>query len=154
MPRRCVADGCSTSSGKGHSVHVFPRDESLRKRCIRAVKQQRRDWDGPSASSLLCQNILSRSALPSKAHVTGMLWGFQQRSALRQMHAVSTIFARSIYSGSGKPSAPSCRPISEKRQQKAVSAVQDVLYIATCEYFMTIYNLHCYSYNFFMAVAI
>ena len=54
MPRRCVAAGCNTSSGEGYSLHAFPRDEDLRKKWTRAVKQHRRNWEGPTANSLLC----------------------------------------------------------------------------------------------------
>ena len=41
---------------------------------------------------LICyfvQNILSKNALPLKAHAIGMLWGFQQRSDLSQTQHLS-----------------------------------------------------------------
>ena len=54
MPTRCVAAGCDTVSGKGYSLHKFPRNESVRKQWVRAVKRQRSNWDGPTSSSFLC----------------------------------------------------------------------------------------------------
>ena len=54
MPRRCVSAGCDSVSGKGYSFHKFPRDKTLRRRWISAVKRQRSNWDGPSADSQLC----------------------------------------------------------------------------------------------------
>jgi len=36
------------------SLHAFPRDESLRKKWMKAVKQQRSNWNGPMANSVLC----------------------------------------------------------------------------------------------------
>ena len=54
MPRRCVAAGCDSEGGKGCSLHKFPQDEAIKKKWIKAVKQQRSKWDGPSPHSLLC----------------------------------------------------------------------------------------------------
>ena len=39
MPRRCIAAGCSTSTGEGYSLHEFPRDDSTRAKWTRAVKR-------------------------------------------------------------------------------------------------------------------
>ena len=46
MPRRCIAAGYNTSSGMGYSLHSFPKDETLRRKWISAVKCQRSNWDG------------------------------------------------------------------------------------------------------------
>ena len=54
MPRRCIAAGCDTVSGKGYSFHKFPKDDALRRRWVSAVKRQRSNWDGPSKDSQLC----------------------------------------------------------------------------------------------------
>ena len=54
MPRRCVAAGCSTSTVEGYSLHECLRDDSTRAKWTRAVKRFRGNWDGPSASSVLC----------------------------------------------------------------------------------------------------
>ena len=54
MPRRCIAAGCDSVGGKGCSLHKFPQDEAIKRKWIKAVKQQRSNWDGPSLHSLLC----------------------------------------------------------------------------------------------------
>ena len=46
MPRRCTVAGCSSVSGKGYSLHEFPRDGALRAKWARAVKLQRIGWKG------------------------------------------------------------------------------------------------------------
>ena len=54
MPRRCVAM-CDAQSSERYSLHTFPpQDRDLHEKWIRAVKRQRKDWEGPSPSSLLC----------------------------------------------------------------------------------------------------
>ena len=54
MPKRCIAAGCISSSREGYSLHAFPRDESIRKKWIMAVKRQQSNWNGPTAYSVLC----------------------------------------------------------------------------------------------------
>ena len=54
MPRRCIAAGCDSVGGKGCSLHKFPQNEAIKRKWIKAVKQQRSNWDGPSPHSLLC----------------------------------------------------------------------------------------------------
>ena len=54
MPRRCVAAGYNTKSGKEYSLHGFPREQDLHAKWVRAVKQQRSNWDSPSKHSMLC----------------------------------------------------------------------------------------------------
>ena len=126
MLRRCIAAACSTSSGEGYSLHAFPRDESLRKKWIRAVKQQRSNWEGPSASSLLC----SKHFEPECFALEGVRYrdavGIPAKKRLKP-DAVPTIFTRSIHSGCSGPSPPSSRPTSEKRQRKTVSSMQNVV---------------------------
>ena len=48
MPRHCVAAGCNTKSGEGYSLHVFPREQDLHAKWVRAVKGLRSNWDGNS----------------------------------------------------------------------------------------------------------
>ena len=54
MPRRCIAAGCDSVGGKGCSLHKFPQDEAIKRKWIKAVKQPRSNWDGPSPHLLLC----------------------------------------------------------------------------------------------------
>ena len=120
MPRRCVAAGCSTSSDEGPSLHTFPRDESVHKRWIRAVKQQQSNWDGPSTSSLLCSKHFEPECFALEGARYQDAAGIPVKKHLKP-DAVLTIFTRSIHSGSSGPSVPSRRPASEKRKRKAVS---------------------------------
>ena len=120
MPRRCIAAGCSTSSGEGPSLHMFPRDESVRKRWIRAIKQQRSNWDGPSTSSLLCSKHFEPECFALEGAHYRDAAGILVKKRLKP-DAVPTIFTRLIHSGSSGPSASSRRPASEKRKRRAVS---------------------------------
>ena len=54
MPRHCVAAGCDSVGGKGCSLYKFLHDEMIRKKWIKAVKQQGSSWNGLSPHSLLC----------------------------------------------------------------------------------------------------
>ena len=63
MPKRCVAAGCSTTSGEGYSIHEFPQNEALHAKWAQAVKRYRSNWDGPTANSVLyALSILSKIA--------------------------------------------------------------------------------------------
>ena len=53
MSRRCIAAGCDNVGGKGCSLHKFSQDKVIRKKWIKAVKQQRSNWNGPSPHFLL-----------------------------------------------------------------------------------------------------
>ena len=135
MPRRCIAAGCSTSSGEGHSLHAFPRDDSMRKKWIRAIKQQRSNWDGPSSSSLLCSKHFEPECFALEGARYRDAVGIPAKKRLKP-DAVPTIFKRSIHSGSSGGSVPSCRPASEKRQRKSVSSMENVL--TTCKYIASV----------------
>ena len=54
MPKRCIAAGCEGTGGKDYSLHKFLKDEEIRKKWIRTIKEQRSNWKGPSPYSLLC----------------------------------------------------------------------------------------------------
>ena len=122
MPRRCVAAGCDSVGGKGCSLHKFPQDEAIKKKWIKAVKQQRSNWDGPSSYSLLCSKHFMDDCF-----VTEGVWfrdelGMQTPKHLKS-DAVPTIFAKSVdylepsSASSSSKSKPTSRPLSEKRQQ-------------------------------------
>jgi len=80
MPKRCIVAGCSTSSREGYSLHAFPRDESLQKNWIKAVKQQRCNWNGPMANSVICSKHFETACFALEVHVTEKLWEFQQKA--------------------------------------------------------------------------
>ena len=128
MPRRCIAAGCDSVGGKGCSLHKFPQDEVIRKKWIKAVKQQRSNWDGPSPHSLLCSRHFAEDCFVTEdVHFRDEM-GMPTAKRLKP-DAVPTIFPRSIDyvepSNSSKTSVhkPAGRPLSEKRQQKSVSYV-------------------------------
>ena len=128
MPRRCIAAGCDSVGGKGCSLHKFPQDEAIRKKWIKAVKQQRSNWDGPSPHSLLCSRHFAEDCFVTEGVRFRDEMGMPTAKRLKP-DAVPTILARSIDyvepSSSSKTSVhkPAGRPLSEKRQQKSVSYV-------------------------------
>ena len=130
MPRRCVAAGCDSVGGKGCSLQKFPHDEAIRKKWIKAVKQQRSSWDGPSAHSLLCSKHFTDDCfLTGGVHFCDEM-GMPTAKRLKA-DAVPTIFARSINylePGSTCSARPTSRPVFEKRQQKLVSLLYSYSY--------------------------
>ena len=96
MPRRCVAAGCDSMGGKDCSLHKFPKNEAIRKKCIRAVKEQRSNWDGPSPYSLLCSlHFMDNCFITEGVQFRDEL-GMPTAKWLKT-DAVPTIFARSIH---------------------------------------------------------
>jgi len=93
-PRSCVAADCD--SGKGCSHHKFPPDELIRKKWTKADKQQRKHWDGPSDSTLLCLKHFTEDCFEMDgSHYQEKLMGLPAPKRLK-CDAVSTIFPRSI----------------------------------------------------------
>ena len=135
MPRRCIVAGCDSVGGKDCSLHEFPKNEAIRKKWIKAVKEQRSNWDGPSPYSLLCSlHFTDDCFIPKGVRFRDEL-GMPTAKRLKP-DAVPTIFARSINymsaASSTSTAKPPCRPLSEKReeqrQQKSVTHVR----IAAC----------------------
>jgi len=60
--RECIAADYSTTTGTGYSTHKFPNDKSRRRKWISAVKLQRKDWDDPSTTSLLCSKHFTKDS--------------------------------------------------------------------------------------------
>ena len=120
MPRRCVAAGCNTSSGEGYSLHAFPRDKDLRKKWTKAVKQHQRNWEGPTANSLLFSKHFEQECFAIEGSRYRNAVGIPAKKRLKPV-AIPTIFPKSIHGGSSTPTAPTQRPTSEKRQRKVVS---------------------------------
>ena len=119
MPRRCVAAGCSTSTGEGYSLHEFPRDDSTRAKWTRTIKRFRGNWDGPSASSVLC----SKHFEPECYVVEGIRYrDYMGIPAKRRLNpgAVPTIFSRPTH-GESRSSVPCKRTAFEKRQRQTVN---------------------------------
>ena len=54
MPARCIVAGCSNKTKDGVSLHVFPKDENLRRIWTSKVKLTRGNWKGPSDTSVIC----------------------------------------------------------------------------------------------------
>ena len=124
MPRRCIAAGCDSVGGKGSSLHKFPKDEALRKKWIKAIKEQRSNWDGPSPYSLLCSNHFTEDCFITVGVRFRDEMGMPTAKRLKP-DAVPTIFARSVNyldSASSTSTAKAVgQPLSLKRQQKSVS---------------------------------
>ena len=128
MPKHCIAARCDSVGRKGYSLHKFNQDETIRKKWIKAVKQQRSNWDGPSPHSLLCSRHFAEDCFVTEGVRFRDEMGMPTAKRLKP-DAVPTIFPRSIDyvepSSSSKTSVhkPAGRPLSEKRQQKSVSYV-------------------------------
>ena len=76
----------------GYSLHKFHKDESLKRRRISAVKQQIKDWDGPSPTSHLCAKHFMEDSLERDGKLT---FGIPAQKRLKP-DTVPTIFPRSI----------------------------------------------------------
>ena len=129
MPRRCIAAGCDSVGGKGCSLHKFPQDEAIKRKWIKAVKQQRSNWDSPSPHSLLCSKHFTDDCFVTEGVRFRDEMGMPTAKRLKP-DAVPTIFARSVDfvqpSSTSNTSVlkPTGRPLSEKRQQKSVSYIR------------------------------
>ena len=125
MPRRCVAAGCDSVSGKGCSFHKFPKNEALRRRWVNAVKRQRSNWNGPSADSQLCSNHFTEDCFVTDGFRFREAMGIKTLKRLKP-DAVPTVFARSIdylqASSSQSTTTLAGRPLSKRRQQRMVRA--------------------------------
>ena len=122
MPRRCIAAGCNTTSGMGYSLHSFPKDETLRRKWISAVKRQRCNWDGPSSSSLLCSRHFKEDCFVTEGIRFRETLGVPAQKRLK-IDAVPTVFAKSTdhLDASSSSHTPCSRPLSERREQRSVS---------------------------------
>ena len=119
MPRRCIAAGCDTVSGKGYSFHKFPKDDALRRRWVSAVKRQRSNWDGPSKDSQLCSKHFEEGCFITDGVRFREEMGIPTVKRLKP-DAVPTIFARSVDYIQTSSSTPTSRPLSERRHQRSV----------------------------------
>lgn len=164
MPNRCVAAGCNTVSGTGCSLHGFPKDESLRRKWVRAVKRQRSSWDGPSSSSLLCSKHFNDDCFVTDGVRFRNELGFPTVKRLKS-DAVPSIFAKSIdylkTRSSSSSTTSRARPLSERRRQRSVSvqhsykyspllptSFSQLLYVRTYTYsYQTDYLLACMVYR-------
>ena len=54
MPARCIVAGYSNTTKDGVSLHVFPKDENLRRIWTSKVKLTRGNWKSPSDTSVIC----------------------------------------------------------------------------------------------------
>ena len=122
MPRRCVAAGCDSISGKGYSFHKFPKDETMRRRWVNAVKQQRSNWNGLSADSQLCFKHFEDDCFITEGFHFRDEVGISTVKCLKP-DAVPIVFARSVdyvQASSSQCSTPTTRPLSERRHQRSV----------------------------------
>ena len=54
MGKRCVVQFCENSSKTGHSTHLFPKDENLRRQWLKFVQVKRADFLQPTEHSIIC----------------------------------------------------------------------------------------------------
>ena len=143
MPRRCVATGCDTTSGMGYSLHSFPKDETVRKRWISAVKRQRSNWSGPSSCSLLCSKHFKEDCFVTEGIRYRDDFGVPALKRLKA-DAVPTIFPRSSHhlDDNSSSSTPSGRPLSERRAKIGkiamhICTMHACIYSYVCSYMHT-----------------
>ena len=124
MPTRCVAAGCDSVSGKGHSLHGFPKNEAIRKQWVRAVKRQRSNWTGPSSSSALCSKHFTADCFATEGVRYREDMGIPVLKRLKP-GAIPTIFPRSVdyLEASSSSSLSTSRTVAAKRQQKSVTQI-------------------------------
>ena len=60
MPKHYVAVGCDTI---GYNLHFFPKDETMRRKLVSAVKRQIAKWDGLSSSSFCVRGTSKKTVL-------------------------------------------------------------------------------------------
>ena len=129
MPRRCIAAGCDSVGGKGCSLHKYSQDEAIKRKWIKAVKQQRSNWDSPSPHSLLCSKHFKDDCFVTEGVRFGDEMGMSTAKRLKP-DVVPTIFARPVDfvqpSSTSNTSVlkPTGRLLSEKQQQKSVSYIR------------------------------
>jgi len=82
----------------------------LHEKWTRAIKRQRKNWDGPQSTRCFAQNTLNPTALSQKDAAIVMKLDYQQKHL--KPDAVPTTFPCPIH-GDGRP--------AEKRQHQAVS---------------------------------
>ena len=111
MPRRCVAM-CDTQSSEGYSLHTFPQNRDLREKWIEAVKRQRKNWEGPSPSSLLCSKHFEPDCFVMEGSRYRDEFGIPSKTCL-EPGAVPTIFHKPTH-GSEPAATPPSRPAAEK----------------------------------------
>ena len=105
MPRRCIAAGCNTVSGEGYSLHVFPRDQGLCAKWIRAVKRQRSNWEGPLAHLLLCSKHFEPDSFATEGVRYRDAIGLPMKKRLKP-DTISTIFLAPSTVGRDLPLLP------------------------------------------------
>ena len=119
MPRHCVAASCDSVSGKGYSFHKFPKDETMQRRLVNAVKQQQCNWNGPSTDSQLCSRHFKDDCFITEGVHFRDEMGIPTVKRLKP-DAVPTVLARSVdyvQGSSSQCSTPTTRPLSERRHQ-------------------------------------
>ena len=95
MPRRCIVAGCGNTTKNGVSLHIFPKQEKTRKLWIRNIKMNRKNWHGPSESSLVCGAHFTADMFRRRPGIVTLEDGSEMR---RDLHpeAVPTIFPRTV----------------------------------------------------------
>ena len=107
----------------GYSLHSFPKNETLR-------RNQRSNWDGPSASSLLCSKHFKEDCFATEGVRFRKALGVSAQKRLKA-DVVPTVFVKTTDHVAANSSSytPCSRPLSERREQRSVSMYMCVVYI-------------------------
>ena len=94
---RCVASGCGKTHADGVSLHMFPKDSSLRRQWADFVKTKRAKWSGPTEYSALCSYHFTADCYPFRHRFEMEQMGRAPKKAKLNEDAVPTI--HSVNSG-------------------------------------------------------
>jgi len=122
MPRKCVVAGCNTKEGMGHSFHGFPmKNPAVCAKWVRAVHQNRKDWEGLTSASLLCSKHFEPECFDTDGARHREKVGLKAKKASLKRGAIPTIFSKTNAESSS--SCQTGRPASEWRMRKAVCKI-------------------------------
>ena len=62
MPRHHIAAYCNTANGESYNLCEFPSDALLCAKLVQVVKCYQSNWDGPTATSMLCYKHFDKIA--------------------------------------------------------------------------------------------
>ena len=91
MPYKCVAGGCSRTSGNNVLLHHFLKINHLGKRWSAAVGRYREDWEGSTDMSMLCSMHFEATCYDGKTSLWVSLGPAKKRRRLKE-GAVPTLF--------------------------------------------------------------
>ena len=93
--QRCVAANCANTHANNVNLHEFSRvkDEARKRAWTQFVKTKRKDWDGPSDTSVICSDHFTLDCYPFKYKFEYEQTGIRPKNARLNDDAIPTIHA-------------------------------------------------------------